>query len=133
MSHQSGAFYWSSVWDVLTFENVFSGAAKPFFGYLIACISCYMGLSTKGGSEGQNRLLPLVSCCHFNSYDYSFRFYTHKSITLCVRIFSMIYLIRSRFSYIPAGSKRSCVSPSMKMKGLQSSEKAGRVRRPYSN
>jgi len=53
VSHQSGAFYWSSVRDVLTFENVFSGTAKPFiFGYLIACIGCYMGLSTKGGSKG---------------------------------------------------------------------------------
>ncbi|MDH5768632.1 MAG: ABC transporter permease, partial [Nitrospirota bacterium] len=46
-------FYWSSIRDVLTFENVFAGAAKPFiFGYLIACISCYMGFSTKGGSKG---------------------------------------------------------------------------------
>jgi phospholipid/cholesterol/gamma-HCH transport system permease protein len=53
VSHQSGTFYWSSVRDVLTFENVFSGTAKPFiFGYLIACIGCYMGLSTKGGSKG---------------------------------------------------------------------------------
>jgi len=56
VSHQSGAFYWSSVRNVLTFENVFSGAVKPFiFGYLIACISCYMGLSTKGGSKGLRR------------------------------------------------------------------------------
>jgi len=56
VSHQSGAFYWSSVRDVLTFENVFSGTAKPFiFGYLIACIGCYMGLSTKGGSKGLRR------------------------------------------------------------------------------
>jgi phospholipid/cholesterol/gamma-HCH transport system permease protein len=41
---------------VLSFENVFSGAVKPFiFGYLIACISCYMGLSTKGGAIGLRR------------------------------------------------------------------------------
>lgn len=53
VSHQSGTFYWSSIRDVLTFENVFAGAVKPLiFGYLIACISCYMGLSTKGGSKG---------------------------------------------------------------------------------
>jgi len=53
VSHQSATFYWSSVRDTLTFENVFAGAAKPFmFGYLIACISCYMGLSTKGGAKG---------------------------------------------------------------------------------
>jgi phospholipid/cholesterol/gamma-HCH transport system permease protein len=53
VSNQSGTFYWSSVREVLIFENVFSGSVKPFiFGYLIACISCYMGLSTKGGAIG---------------------------------------------------------------------------------
>jgi len=53
VSYQSGTFYWSSIRDVLTFENVFAGSVKPFiFGYLIACISCYTGLSTKGGSKG---------------------------------------------------------------------------------
>lgn len=56
VSHQSGSFYWSSIRDVLTFENVFSGSIKPFiFGCLIACISCYMGLSTKGGALGLRR------------------------------------------------------------------------------
>jgi phospholipid/cholesterol/gamma-HCH transport system permease protein len=56
VSHQSSTFYWSSIKDVLIFENVFSGAAKPFiFGYLIACISCYMGLSTRGGAVGLRR------------------------------------------------------------------------------
>lgn len=53
VSHQSGNIYWSSVRDVLIFENVFSGSVKPFiFGYLIACISCYMGLSARGGAIG---------------------------------------------------------------------------------
>lgn len=53
VSHQSGHVYWSSVRNVLIFENVFSGSIKPFiFGYLISSISCYMGLSTKGGALG---------------------------------------------------------------------------------
>lgn len=53
ISHQSGIFYWNQIRDILIFENVFSGAVKPFiFGYLISCISCYMGLSTKGGAIG---------------------------------------------------------------------------------
>jgi phospholipid/cholesterol/gamma-HCH transport system permease protein len=53
MSHQSGHVYWSSVRDVLIFENVFAGSVKPFiFGFLIASISSYMGLSTKGGAIG---------------------------------------------------------------------------------
>jgi phospholipid/cholesterol/gamma-HCH transport system permease protein len=53
VSHQSGNVYWSSIRDVLVFENVFSGSVKPFiFGYLISSISCYMGLSAKGGAIG---------------------------------------------------------------------------------
>ena len=53
VSHQSGYVYWSSVREVLIFENVFSGSVKPFiFGFLISSISCYMGLSTKGGAIG---------------------------------------------------------------------------------
>ncbi|HET6514351.1 MAG TPA: ABC transporter permease [Thermodesulfovibrionales bacterium] len=53
VSHQSGSLYWSSVRDVLVFKNVFAGSVKPFiFGYLIASISCYMGLSARGGAVG---------------------------------------------------------------------------------
>lgn len=53
VSHQSGYVYWNSIHDVLKFENVFAGTVKPFiFGYLVAGISCYMGLSTRGGSTG---------------------------------------------------------------------------------
>ncbi len=56
VSHQSGAVYWSSIRGVINLENVLSGFIKPFiFGYLIACISCYMGLSTKGGAIGLRR------------------------------------------------------------------------------
>jgi len=53
VSHQSPSVYWSSIRAVLSFENVLSGAIKPFvFAHLIACISCYMGLSAKGGAIG---------------------------------------------------------------------------------
>lgn len=53
VSHQSGTVYWSSIRGVLTFENVVAGAVKPFiFGYLIASICCYAGLSTRGGAIG---------------------------------------------------------------------------------
>jgi len=53
---QSGAVYWSSIRDVFTYENIIVGASKPFvFGYLIACISCYTGLATKGGTLGLRR------------------------------------------------------------------------------
>lgn len=53
VSHQSGSFYLSQIKEIMDFENIISGLTKPFiFGYLIACISCYMGLSTKGGAQG---------------------------------------------------------------------------------
>ena len=56
VSHESGTVYWNSLRTVFTFENVVAGAVKPFFfGYLIACISCYMGLSTRGGAMGLRR------------------------------------------------------------------------------
>ena len=45
--------YWSQIKDVLTLENVVTGAAKPFFfGYAISVISCYMGISAQGGAKG---------------------------------------------------------------------------------
>jgi phospholipid/cholesterol/gamma-HCH transport system permease protein len=56
VSRQSGTFYWSSIRDALFLENVLSGIIKPLvFGYLIACVSCYMGLSARGGATGLRR------------------------------------------------------------------------------
>lgn len=53
VSYQSGSFYWSSILKELNFQNVFSGAVKPFiFGYLISCVCCYFGLTTRGGAKG---------------------------------------------------------------------------------
>lgn len=56
LGRQSGSFYWSQIAHELTFANIFSGMVKPFlFGYLIACISCTVGLSTSGGARGLRR------------------------------------------------------------------------------
>jgi phospholipid/cholesterol/gamma-HCH transport system permease protein len=56
VTRQSGTFYWSSILDVLDFGNVLAGTIKPFiFGFIIACISCYVGLSTRGGAIGLRR------------------------------------------------------------------------------
>ncbi len=56
VSHQSGSFYWSQIKEIMNFENIMSGISKPFiFGYIIACISCYMGLSARGGARGLRR------------------------------------------------------------------------------
>ncbi len=56
VSHQSGAFYWSQIREIMDFETITTGTVKPFiFGYLIASISCYTGLSTRGGAIGLRR------------------------------------------------------------------------------
>ncbi len=53
VSNQSGYVYWKSIRDVLIFENIIAGSVKPvIFGFLIASISCYSGLTTMGGAAG---------------------------------------------------------------------------------
>lgn len=48
--------YWSNAWQTLVFSDVFMGLAKPVvFGFLVATIGCYYGLSTKGGTQGVGR------------------------------------------------------------------------------
>jgi phospholipid/cholesterol/gamma-HCH transport system permease protein len=48
--------YWSSAWQTLVFEDVFMGLAKPLvFGFIVATVGCYYGLSTKGGTQGVGR------------------------------------------------------------------------------
>jgi len=56
VSHQSGSVYWTSIQHVLTFENVLAGGTKPFvFGWIIAAVSSFVGLSTSGGAIGLRR------------------------------------------------------------------------------
>lgn len=48
--------YWSNAWQTLVFSDVFMGLAKPIvFGFIVATIGCYYGLSTKGGTQGVGR------------------------------------------------------------------------------
>jgi phospholipid/cholesterol/gamma-HCH transport system permease protein len=45
--------YWSSTWQTLEFSDVFTGLTKPIvFGFIVATVGCYSGLSTKGGTQG---------------------------------------------------------------------------------
>jgi phospholipid/cholesterol/gamma-HCH transport system permease protein len=56
IGNQSGSFYWGQIRSILNFHNIFPGVIKPFlFGFIITCISCYMGLTTKGGARGLSR------------------------------------------------------------------------------
>jgi len=51
-SHQ----YWSNAWQSLAFEDVLMGLVKPiFFGFVVASVGCYYGLSAKGGTQGVGR------------------------------------------------------------------------------
>jgi phospholipid/cholesterol/gamma-HCH transport system permease protein len=48
--------YWSNAWQTLVYSDVFMGLAKPIvFGFIVATIGCYYGLSTKGGTQGVGR------------------------------------------------------------------------------
>jgi phospholipid/cholesterol/gamma-HCH transport system permease protein len=51
-SHQ----YWSSAWQILAFRDVFTGLVKPvLFGFIIATVGCYYGMSARGGTQGVGR------------------------------------------------------------------------------
>jgi phospholipid/cholesterol/gamma-HCH transport system permease protein len=48
--------YWTSIWQILVFRDVFTGLIKPvLFGFLIATVGCYYGMSTRGGTQGVGR------------------------------------------------------------------------------
>jgi phospholipid/cholesterol/gamma-HCH transport system permease protein len=48
--------YWSNAWQTLVFRDVFMGLVKPvLFGFIIATIGCYYGMSTRGGTQGVGR------------------------------------------------------------------------------
>jgi phospholipid/cholesterol/gamma-HCH transport system permease protein len=48
--------YWTTAWQILVFRDVFSGLLKPvLFGFIIATVGCYYGMSTKGGTQGVGR------------------------------------------------------------------------------
>lgn len=51
-SHQ----YWSSAWQALRFPDVLMGLAKPVvFGFIVATVGCFYGLSASGGTQGVGR------------------------------------------------------------------------------
>jgi phospholipid/cholesterol/gamma-HCH transport system permease protein len=49
----SWAFYWRSVANALGYNDVVMGLTKPVvFGFILASVGCYMGLTTRGGTQG---------------------------------------------------------------------------------
>ncbi len=48
--------YWSTAWQILVLQDVFMGLLKPvLFGFIIATIGCYYGISARGGTQGVGR------------------------------------------------------------------------------
>ena len=48
--------YWTTAYQSLRFGDVMMGLSKPvLFGFIIASIGCYYGLSAKGGTQGVGR------------------------------------------------------------------------------
>jgi phospholipid/cholesterol/gamma-HCH transport system permease protein len=45
--------YWNSAYQILKYDDVITGLAKPVvFGFIIATVGCYYGINTKGGTQG---------------------------------------------------------------------------------
>ncbi|HLJ30423.1 MAG TPA: ABC transporter permease [Candidatus Angelobacter sp.] len=48
--------YWNEAYQSLVFNDIFMGLFKPvLFGFIIATVGCYFGLSTRGGTQGVGR------------------------------------------------------------------------------
>jgi phospholipid/cholesterol/gamma-HCH transport system permease protein len=49
----SWEFYWRSVGNALVVNDLAMGLLKPVvFGFILASVGCYMGLNTRGGTQG---------------------------------------------------------------------------------
>ncbi|HEY2495587.1 MAG TPA: ABC transporter permease [Candidatus Angelobacter sp.] len=48
--------YWNSAYQILRYNDVITGLVKPLvFGFIIATVGCYYGMTTKGGTQGVGR------------------------------------------------------------------------------
>ena len=53
---QSTNVFWASAQEAINGKEIFGGLIKPLvFGFIIAIVGCYMGLSTEGGTVGVGR------------------------------------------------------------------------------
>jgi len=54
--HLDAHQYWSNAYQSLEFGDVIIGLVKPLlFGFLVATIGCYYGLTSRGGTQGVGR------------------------------------------------------------------------------
>ena len=53
---QDGSQYFHTAYQALYYPDVVQGLSKPvFFGFIIATVGCYFGMSTRGGTQGVGR------------------------------------------------------------------------------
>jgi phospholipid/cholesterol/gamma-HCH transport system permease protein len=51
-----GHQYWTTSWQILEYPDVVTGLVQPvFYGFLIATVGCYYGMTAKGGTQGVGR------------------------------------------------------------------------------
>lgn len=56
MMGQDGSQYFNRAYQSLMFPDILQGLIKPIiFGFIIATIGCYYGMSTRGGTQGVGR------------------------------------------------------------------------------
>jgi phospholipid/cholesterol/gamma-HCH transport system permease protein len=56
MLGQDGSQYFNRAYQSLVFPDILQGLLKPvIFGFIIATIGCYYGMSTRGGTQGVGR------------------------------------------------------------------------------
>jgi phospholipid/cholesterol/gamma-HCH transport system permease protein len=56
MLGQDGSQYFHTAYQALAYPDVIQGLTKPFFfGFIIATVGCYYGMSTRGGTQGVGR------------------------------------------------------------------------------
>jgi phospholipid/cholesterol/gamma-HCH transport system permease protein len=54
--HLDSRQYWNNAYQSLMFGDVFMGLLKPvLFGFIVATVGCYYGLSASGGTQGVGR------------------------------------------------------------------------------
>ncbi len=48
--------YWTRAFDILDFSDLMQGLTKPLvYGFILATVGCYQGLTVKGGTQGVGR------------------------------------------------------------------------------
>ena len=56
MLGQDGSQYFHTAYQTLQYADIIQGLIKPlFFGFIIATIGCYYGMTTRGGTQGVGR------------------------------------------------------------------------------